>query len=170
MVDLVVSLGVTSVLLGLSVMSLRGTYTDLGLAAQNVAAELRKARMYAITRGAHYRMTLATGWHKTERLQDNDNDGVWQVDTTYPSTQQDFKGGVTMVANTGNSVGGDSGSPVIEFDTRGMVVPKAGTSVPSIMTVTINGATSANAMKGTLYVYVWPSGQVELLNSSEVHP
>jgi hypothetical protein len=51
-----------------------------------------------------------------------------------------------------------------------MVIPKAGSSVPNIMTVTINGSTAANAMHGTMYVYVWPSGQVELLTSGEVHP
>lgn len=171
MLDVLISLGITLILLGVCVTGLRQNFTNLPVAAQAVANDLRKARMYAITRGAHYRMTLASNWYKSERLQDNDNDGVWQIDTGYTSRQQDFKGGVTMVANTGNTTGSGSGtSSVVEFDTRGMVVPQAGSTVPSIMTVTINGNNAVNTMRGTLYVYVWPSGQVELLKSGEVHP
>jgi hypothetical protein len=167
MVDLVVSMGITSLLLATSVISLRSNFTDLGVAAQTVTSELRKTRMNAQTRGAHYRMTLASGWFKSERLQDTDNDGVWQVDTGYPSLQRNFEGGVSMVANTGNVVGT---APVVEFDTRGMIVPQAGSTVPNIVTVTINGSTDTNAMHGTLYVYLWPSGQVGLRTSGEVHP
>lgn len=165
--DLVVSLGITSLLLGVSVLTLRGTFTDLRSSAQSVTAEIRKARMYAVTRGAHYRMSLAGDWYKTERLQDNNNDGIWQVDTSYPAApQQNLPGGISMTANTGNT---SSGTPVIEFDSRGMVVPQSGSTVPNLMTITVVGQ-PGDTMIGTLYVYVWPSGQVELLTSNEVHP
>jgi Tfp pilus assembly protein FimT len=170
MVDLMVSVGITSLLLGVSVITLKGSFTDLSSSAQTLAGDIRRARMYAVTRGAHYRMTFASTWFKSERLQDNDNDGVWQVDTNHSSPQRNLQGGITMAANTGNSTGSGAGAtPVIEFDSRGMVVPKAGTTVPGIMTIAVQGD-AGDSMVGTLYVYVWPSGQVELLTSGEVHP
>jgi Tfp pilus assembly protein FimT len=174
LLEVISALGITGLVLGLSAMGIKRTLTDVGVSAQAVANDVRKARTYAVTRGAHYRIVLSSAWYRTDRLQDSNNDGVWepqQGGTAAP--QVNLASGVTMFPNTGNSTGSGSGTAgVIEFDSRGMVVPSPGGTVPGIMTLTIKGpeATGGGHGAGTLYVYVWPSGQVELLRSWEVHP
>lgn len=165
--ELVVTIGITVMVLGLSVLGLNSKFTSTGAMAQEIANDVRLARVSAVTRGAHYRVVLGTNWYRTERLQDNNNDKVWDADTTSPSRQRELEGGVTIVPNTGNVSGSAS---VIEFDTRGMVVPAAGDTVPSMMTVAINGSSDARAVRGASYLYIWPSGQVQLLHAGEAHP
>ena len=164
--ELTATIAITGIVLSLSVLGLNSKFTSTSSMAQSIANEVRLARVAAVTRGAHYRVLMSGSWYRTERLQDSNNDKIWDTDTAVASRQNDLEGGVTLVPNTGNTIGTTG---VIEFDTRGMVVPKAGTTVPTIMTVAIIGASDRRAVSGTSYLYVWPSGQVELLHAGEVH-
>jgi hypothetical protein len=165
-----VTIGITVMVLSLSVLGLNSNSVSAGAMAQNVANEVRLARAAAVTRGAHYRIVLGADWYTTERLQDEDDDKVWTLDTTAPTKRRELIGGVTMTASTGNTSETAAGTAsIIEFDTRGMVVAGSGT-IPPMMTVAVVGSDADNAIGGTSYVYVWPSGQVELLQGDEVHP
>lgn len=166
-----VTICITTIVLGLSVLGLNDKFISTSAMAQGVANDVRLARIAAVTRGAHYRVVLGNTWYRTERLQDNNNDRIWDPDTTVPPTLRELTGGVTMVPNTGRTtIAGGATAGMLEFDSRGMVVPAAGSSVPAMMTVQIHGANNARAVKGTSILYVWPSGQVQLLHAGEVPP
>lgn len=162
-----VTIGITVMVLSLSVLGLNAKFTSTMGMAKQIANDVRMARVSAVTRGAHYRVVMSSSWYRTERLQDTNNDKIWDVDSTYPTQQRDLEGGVTIVPSTGNVSGSNS---IVEFDTRGMVVPAVGGTVPTTMTVAINGSSARTAVRGTSYLYIWPSGQVELLQAGEVHP
>lgn len=164
--ELMVTIAITVMVLCLSILGLNSKFTSTSAMAQAVANDVRLARVAAVTRGVHYRIVLGNSWYRTERMQDSNNDKIWDTDTAVPAPQRDLEGGVTMVATTGNTSGTSS---VIEFDTRGMVVPKAGTTLPAIMTVTITGSSDRRAVRGTSNLYIWPSGQVQLLHAGETH-
>lgn len=165
--ELMVTIAITVMVLSVGMLGLNQKFIDTSVMAQSVANDVRMARVNAVTRGAHYRVTLGSDWYRTERLQDNNNDRVWDPDTSTPAQLRQMKGGVTLTAATGTQTGGAS---TLEFDTRGMVVAGAGGTVPSMMTVAITGSTDARAERGTSYLYIWPSGQVQLLHAGEAPP
>jgi hypothetical protein len=168
--EMMATIGITVLVLSLSVLGLNSKFIGLGMTAQSVANDVRLARVAAVTRGAHYRVIIGANWYRTERLQDNDHDRIWMLDTSVPANSEELPGGVTMTATTGNQTGSGTGvASIIEFDGRGMVVPPQGGTLPSIMTISIRGSADPNAMRGTLNVFVWPSGQVELLRNGEAH-
>lgn len=165
------TIAITVMVLSLSVLGLNDKFISTSAMAQNLSNDVRLARMAAVTRGAHYRVAFGTNWYRTERLQDNNRDRIWIPDTSVAAQQRQMEGGVTLAPNTGVTGSTAAGSAqVIEFDTRGMVVASAGGTIPPLMTVAIIGSTQPRGMRGTSYLYVWPSGQVELLHAGEVHP
>lgn len=169
--ELMVTIAITVMVLSLSVLGLNDKFISTSALATNLTNDVRLARVAAVTRGVHYRVAIGTDWYRTERLQDNDRDRIWVPDTSVPAQQRQMDSGVTLAPNTGVTGTTTVGSAqVIEFDTRGMVVASAGGTIPPLMTVAVIGGTGPRGMPGTSYVYVWPSGQVELLHSGEVHP
>lgn len=169
--ELLVTIAITVMVLSLSVLGLKDTFISTSQMAQTVANDVRLARIAAVTRGAHYRVAFGSDWCRTERLQDNNQDRIWIPDTSVAARHRKMEGGVTLSANTGVSADTAAGAAkVLEFDTRGMVVASAGGTVPTLMTVAITGSSAPGAMNGTSNLYIWPSGQVQLLHSGEVHP
>lgn len=150
--EMIVTLGIVSVVVGTSVLSLNRTFTDLGTASQGFMNDLRQARQNAVTRGAHYQVSWTTNAYTTQRLQDNDHDGVWHTDSQATPQTANLPTGVSMATTfpTGTS------PQAVEFDTRGMVVPQP-SATPGVIRV---GITKTQRPAGSVRVEIWPSGQV----------
>lgn len=155
--EILVTISVIGLVMGLGVTGITGRYDNHGSATQSVLNDLRLTRMNAITRGAHYRMTFKSGSYDMQRLQDNDGNGVWDTDSQVEPTEVELPYDVAL------SVAGAIASPLgltIDFDSRGMVATPSGIVV-GVATVYVTATGGINAGKVNS-VEVWPSGQIQL--------
>jgi Tfp pilus assembly protein FimT len=155
--EVVVTIGVISLVTGLSVTGITGRYDTLNSAASTLLNQLRLARMNSITRGAHYRITLSDDTYKLERLQDNDGNGVWDLDTQNTPQEVTVPDEIALSAEGG--VGTPDGSS-IEFDSRGMLAVPSGISngVVEIFVTAVAGINAGRVSR----IEVWPSGQIQI--------
>ncbi len=157
LIEVIVTTGIIGLLLGGTVLGLKSTYSDLGSSSQGFASDVRQARMEAVTRGFHFRIAWTGKSYKTQQLQDNDGNGVWQTDTTVLAKTRQMPKGITMATSSGGAAVQN-----VEFDTRGMVVtPVNGTA--QVVKVGVKGAKKGGRVNGTMDIEIWPSGQVYLL-------
>ncbi len=141
------TIGIVTGLMGVGVLSLDRGFMNLTTARQNLVNDLRRARMQATLKGAHFRFEVSGTGYSITRLSDSDGDGQWEVD-------QQFNPKVVNLP-TGYTVSSDAGSTAAaEFDGRGLLVPQPDGSL-SIVSVTIAGNERSEALQ------IWPSGQVE---------
>ncbi len=149
LVELMVTVGIVTGVLGVGVLSLDRGYMNLPMAQQGLVNDLRRARMEATLKGAHYRFETASSHYVITRLSDSDGDGVWEVNQEFNPKTIDLPAGFSVAVSAGGA------SSFAEFDGRGLLVPEDDGSV-SIVTVTITGGSGKSGA-----VKIWPSGQVE---------
>lgn len=147
LVELLVAIGILGLLVALAVPRLNSRQLDLSTAAQDLVGNLRIARANATGRGAHYRATFSSDSYSIQRLQDDDDDGVWDPDGS-PS-QVDLPDGISLTVQDGDGV--------VEFNTRGLIEPNPGDAVAEIERLTLTDSQDGR----TQQVEVWPSGQVQ---------
>lgn len=145
--ELMVTLTIVGLLGALAMSSVDKSALNLSSGAQDLMANLRIARANANGRGVHFRVTMGTSSYTIQRLK-QDNAGNWIVDTAFPTQ--------TVKAPRGISFSVTHGDGVIEFDTRGLVVPPAGQTVAEIEAIRISDSIKNRAQN----LNVWPSGQV----------
>jgi prepilin-type N-terminal cleavage/methylation domain-containing protein len=139
LLELVVAMGVLTIVAATGVSLLRRTGHDQNAAASAVVANLRLARGSAIAHGVHYRVRItAASAYALERMRLQA--GSWVLDTTERSTA------LPLTLAFDNSVGS-----AFEFDSRGRVVQLSSTA-----TVTVRN-TRNNALR---VLSIWPSGQI----------
>jgi Tfp pilus assembly protein FimT len=153
--EVLVTVSVIAVTLSGSVLALNSTYEDRRTAGQSFVNDVRMARMNAVTRGSHYRVTWSNNIYTIRRLQDDNDDGAWAVDDEVPAQIRELDGGVKIAVKSSPASPVD---PEIEFDTRGMVVDENG-DLRDIIEITLTDTGTAG---GTSNVEVWPSGQIYL--------
>ena len=160
--ELLVTVSVIGVLLGVSVLGIRGTYFDFATSKQRVVNDLRLTRSNANTKGAHFRVLFGSGSYFIERLQDEDGDGVWDSDPELEPQEINLPDGVGVTLSLFG--GGGTDASAVEFDTRGMVVPPDGKMVADLTEIIIRDLKTGEAV----VVQVWPSGQVQLSSNTNV--
>lgn len=142
--ELVVTVGIIASVMGTGVLSIERDYLDLATAKQNLVTDLRRARMQATLKGAHFRFEAEGNSYAISRLADADGDGVWEVDEEFTPKTVDLPAGVTIAA------------PLpAEFDGRGLLVPD-GNGYTGIVTLYMSDGEGSSKI-----IQVWPSGQVE---------
>lgn len=151
--EVLVTIGIVTGLMGVGVLSLDRGYLDLATARQNLVNDLRRARMQATLKGAHYRFEAAGSQYVITRLEDDDGDGEWQVDSSYEPKVVELPTGFSVLTYGSGATG--AASAVAEFDGRGLLVPE------SDGTLTIISVTVSDAEGKTETLQIWPSGQVE---------
>jgi prepilin-type N-terminal cleavage/methylation domain-containing protein len=147
MTEMMVALTIIGILGALAISSVDKSALNLSSAEQDLMATLRLARASANGRGVHFCVTISASSYTIQRLK-QDAAGNWIVDTAF-STQ-------TMTAPRGISFSVTQGDGVVEFDTRGLVVPPPGQTVSQIEGIRI----SDSIKNRTKNLNVWPSGQV----------
>lgn len=143
--ELMVTVGIIASVMGTGVMSLDRGYLDLATAKQTLVNDLRRARMQATLKGAHFRFQTQGGQYVITRLKDADGDGVWNVDSAYTARTVELPHGYSIVA-----------ASTAEFDGRGLLVATGSSSVADIISVTLRDHEGQRKV-----VQIWPSGQVE---------
>ena len=147
--EVVATLGVVEILMGMAVLGLNRRYADLESAHQELTNVVREIRLRSTIRGHHYRLVPSTESYEVRRLQDDDGDGLWMNDPAAAAQTIDLPPGVTLAVNT---ISG--GSTMLEFDTRGVAVDPLGGDA-EVVQLTLTDKESR-----TRTVEVWPSGQV----------
>jgi type II secretory pathway pseudopilin PulG len=160
MLEVLVTASVIAIALSGSVLALNSMFEVRRTAAQMFVNDLRTARMNAVTRGAHYRVTWSGETYVIERLQDTDGDGIWQTDVEATPQARELSGGVSI--QTVSDAAATAG-PSVEFDTRGMVTASDGSEQEDVVEVALSEAADGHSPRGTSHVEVWPSGQIYLL-------
>lgn len=149
--EVLVTIGIVTGLMGVGVLSLNRGYLNLATARQNLVNDLRRARMQATLKGAHYKFESTGNQYTITRLADGDGDGDWEVDPDFQPKTVALPAGFSVV-----TFGGATGSAgIAEFDGRGLLVPDETGSL-SIISVTVS---DSSGQAETLQI--WPSGQVE---------
>jgi Tfp pilus assembly protein FimT len=162
--EVLVTVSVIALALSGSVLALNSTFEDRRTASQAFVNDLRMARMNAVTRGAHYRVTWTGDVYTIERLQDENGDGIWQSDDESVPQTRELSGGISISTSSSESTAPDE--PGVEFDTRGMVVDSDG-ELRDVVHVAISEAADGTTGGGTSHIEVWPSGQVYLESPQE---
>lgn len=85
LLELLVGLAIVGTLGAIAIPNLNNSSLDLSSAVQRFVGELRMARARATNSGAHFRVTLADTSYTIQRLQDANDDGVWEPDTSFPA-------------------------------------------------------------------------------------
>jgi prepilin-type N-terminal cleavage/methylation domain-containing protein len=139
LIEIIVAIGILSILLGTAASYIRPRVFDLDAAANELLSSLRVSRSRAISRGVRYRVTIpSSSTYQVERLKEVA--GVWVTDETetrlveLPATVLVLTG----VAST------------IEINTRGLLVQPVDLLLLTLQD-SVNGQTRT--------VEVWPSGQ-----------
>lgn len=146
LMELIVVMGIIAGTLAIGIPRFNRSTLNLSSAEQALIATLRTARANATGRGVHFRVTIASTSYTVQRLK-LDVSGNWVADGMFPS--QTFSAPPTI------SFSIVSGDGVVEFDSRGMVVPPPGLAVSEIETLRVRD-TRTNTTKN---ISVWPSGQ-----------
>lgn len=152
--EVVVTVGMSGLILGLGVLGINAKFIDLSATARNLTGEIRRARMNAVTRGAHYRVVLSESAYRVERMQDSDGDGVWTPGTSAPVRRTDLPAGISLSVL-------EDGPSAIEFDTRGMIVPQDDAPV-AMVAIQLTEANGTGRAGGRARIEVWPSGQIDM--------
>jgi prepilin-type N-terminal cleavage/methylation domain-containing protein len=147
LIELITVLGLIGLVGALAIPRLNSSTLDLSNTTQTFVADVRLARAYAVSRGAHYRVIITSNSYSVQRLQDDDGDDVWEPEGS-PQTME-------LPAEISLSFEGGADGQV-EFDTRGLVLPRPDSGIYEIEGVTISDA----ARGRSALVQVWPSGQV----------
>jgi len=145
--EMMVALTIIGIMGALAISSVNKSALNLSSAEQDLIANLRVARANANGRGVHFRVAMGISSYTIQRLK-QDAEGNWIVDTAF-STQ-------TVTAPRGISFSVTYGDGIIEFDTRGLIVPPPGQTVSEIEVISI----SDSIKNRTKTLNVWPSGQV----------
>ncbi len=146
MIELLVTIGIVSVMGMVTLPALKQTDLNLPAANQELIARLRLARGNATSRGAHFRVTLSSDSYSIQRLEDPDSDGVWSPvgaaeDVELPAT-------VSLAVTDGDGV--------IEFNSRGLVEPPDDDTQPEVERIVM----SSYGDEQSKNIEVYPSGQV----------
>ena len=149
LLELLVGLAIVGTIGAMAIPNLRSNSLDLSSAVQQFVGELRIARARATNSGAHFRITLADTSYTIQRLQDDDDDGVWEPDSSFPAGSIDLPTNISMSVTDGDGI--------IEFTSRGLLEPRPGDEVAEIEKITISDAASGHTEK----LEVWPSGQIQ---------
>lgn len=148
LIELLVTIGIISVLIALTIPQLNQSTLNLPIAEQNLIADIRMTRASATTRGARFKVSLASDSYSIRRLQDDDNDGEWEPDGAFPTQTVNFPSSITIT---------EGADAEIEFTTRGLLADQPDGTPAAIVTISLH-----DSHKGeTRTVEVWPSGQIE---------
>ena len=145
LLELLVVIAIIGVTAGLSLPYLRADTLDLKVEGQRFMGHMRIARANAVNRGTHYRLSISPSSYQIERLADDDADGVWIAEATVVDLP--LPAGLTLSSDTDG---------VVEFDTRGFVMPPTGALLADVETLTLGDTASGKAT----VLEVWPSGQI----------
>lgn len=148
LVELLVMLGIVSVLIAVAMPRLNKSNLNLPLVEQSLVADIRMARANAVSRGAHYKVSVSASTYSVQRLQDDDGDGAWEPDGGFPAYTVGLPEGITITEGVGSE---------IEFTTRGLLTSNPDGTPASVISVTILDSVHSR----TKIVEIWPSGQVE---------
>lgn len=146
-IELLVAIALIGVMGALAIPRLNQSVLNLSSATQNLVGNIRMARANAVSRGAHYRITFSANSYTIERLH-LDADGNWVPAPGYSSENWDLPSGISLTISNGDGI--------IEFDTRGLLVPPPGEDSPEIEQVTIHDSLDGD----NKHLEIWPSGQV----------
>jgi type II secretory pathway pseudopilin PulG len=146
-IELLVAIALIGVMGALAIPRLNQSVLNLSSATQNLVGNIRMTRANAVSRGAHYRITLGATSYSIERLH-LDADGNWVPDPGYPSEDWDLPSGISLNVTSGDGI--------IEFDTRGLIVPPPDEDASEIEEVTIHDSQDGD----NKHLEIWPSGQV----------
>jgi type II secretory pathway pseudopilin PulG len=146
-IELLVAIALIGVMGALAIPRLNQSVLNLSSTTQNLVGNIRMARANAVSRGAHYRITLSANSYSIERLS-LDADGNWVPDPGYSSEDWDLPSGISLNVTSGDGI--------IEFDTRGLIVPPPDEEASEIEQVTIHDSLDGD----NKYLEIWPSGQV----------
>jgi hypothetical protein len=141
--ELVVALGLFSLLLGVATPRLRADAYALWTAQQQLLADLRVTRADALTKGDHFRLDV-TGPNAYLEYRLQLVGEIW-VPNGEPRLTRVLPSGVTFVSGVGSQ---------FEFNTRGLLV-----DVDTATTLSLAEASTSHVRDVT----VWPSGQVGAL-------
>ena len=146
LIEVLVTIGLFAIIGGIAIPNLNSSSLNLTVALEQILGDVRMARADAITRGAHYRVTLSSESYSVERLQDDDGDGIWEPVGTAKTV--DLPTGIAIVIENGDGV--------IEFNTRGLV-----TALPDGTPAEIEELVLSDTARGkNRDVEIWPSGQI----------
>lgn len=145
LVELLVTIAMVSVMGALAIPRLNQSTLNLSTATQTLVGSIRMARADAVSRGTRYRVVLGTNSYTVQRLQLN-GDGEWVPASTTEAVE--LPPGISL-----SVVDGDG---VIEFNTRGLIVPPPDEEVAEIEQVSVHDSHDGD----TKHLAVWPSGQV----------
>jgi Tfp pilus assembly protein FimT len=148
MLEVLVTVALIAVMGALALPNLNQSAMNLPTTTQTLVGDLRMTRANATSRGARYRVTLASDSYSIQRLQDDDGDGVWEPDSAWPAENVDLPRWISLSVNEGDGV--------IEFNTRGLVEPPNAEDPPEVEKITLSDSRD----EGTKKVEVYPSGQV----------
>ena len=149
LLELLVSLAIITTVGVVAMPDLSNNDLKLDSAVQQFVGELRMARAGASSRGAHFRVTLAAASYTIQRLQDTNDDGVWEADMRFPAGSMDLPAHISFNVTNGDGI--------IEFTSRGLVVPRPDDGVAEIERITLSDTAHGLAKQ----IEVWPSGQVQ---------
>jgi len=155
--EVMVTLGMITVVMGVGVLGLDRDYLDLETARQSLVNDLRMARMQATLKGVRFRVTLSGNGYRIERLVDTDGTDKWQVDGDYAAKIVEFPTGFAL---TSTSTSGSA--TTAEFDGRGLLVAQPNGTIGVISIVLVDDDGRQKAVK------LWPSGQVDSPSSAVV--
>lgn len=141
--EIVATLGIAAVMATVAAPVLNGRLVALSSATDSLSGVLKLARANSASRGAHFQVTIDTNSATTERLQAAG--GSW-----VPTGDQQY-----VEFPTPAYVSSGSGT-VIEFDTRGLIVPPIPGTPATLETIVLTNADTGK----TKTLEIWPSGQV----------
>jgi prepilin-type N-terminal cleavage/methylation domain-containing protein len=146
LLELLVVIGVLGIISMIAIPALNSSMLDLSSASDELAANLKLARGRANGSGSHVRVTINANSYVVERLQDDDDDGVWMPDGSFPANTIDLPKTVSVTDGVGKQ---------IEFNSRGLMDSPEGTT-PAVVELTLYDSKNGD----TKQIHVWPSGQV----------
>lgn len=140
LLELLVTLGLLGVVMGIAVPHFSKRSFDLWDAQQQLLGDLRSTRADALTKGDHFRFDVTgVNTYVERRLQ---LVGAAWVPTAHPIRTRTLPAGATFITGVGNR---------FEFNTRGLLV-----DTNQAATLTLSDA-ETHAQRP---VRIWPSGQV----------
>ncbi len=149
LMELIVVIGLVGSMLAIAAPAANRKAMSLPQASEELQSNFRLARANSMRHGAHFRVTITGAKTYTiQRMQDADGDGIWAVDSTYPTQ--------TVTLSPAVSIGSAALNKRIEFNQRGLLHSTIAGEIPAVVYVplTLTGGS-------TKTIEVWPSGQVQ---------
>lgn len=150
MIELIVTIGILSLLMAFSLPNINSGVLNLPLVSQTLVGDIRMARANATTRGVHYRVSIESSSYTIQRLQDEDEDDVWEPDGAFPTQTVELPTGLSITFSSGEGA-------IVEFTTRGLLVEQEDGTPAEIVTLTVVDSIHDESKS----LEVWPSGQVQ---------